>query len=791
MGLRSVRCDSGGSTMKGDDRFMGATTNRTPWFAGVWRCVICMVLLVPLLAPASTRADEINADAVIQVQNMDDVIGGQAWGLLAPNQLTFSRIQCNPHVNPTCNNRTPDGQVLIVHDTAVLRVTNTGTAPLNITGTTVASGWQITGNGGAATVAPGGTRDITIKFTAQNDGPTKSGVWEGELVITSNAGNAPRQVVKLSGLWQSVSEGGQEPTAPQVTRVFGIKTVIVAPGQTLYNGGRVRTVGEEILSPYWKRADASKPVRAIQLAAYHGNDKGQKSFLRWFPKGNPSGGQGVITQASWNAQSVLPRKDGDPNALAAAQFTPSAPIFGFKTDGEWSDPTLNDQRDCAATEKCGHHVRVWPVRDAQGILVPNTYMLMHDIANFNSSTNFDFQDSIYLISNIQPENTPPPMPRLRQGLYRLDTSGTSNYIDVNAYDWTPDTGYFSPANTPVENPDNADIAGTSDDIIYQSYRGKVPGSSRKLVYELPTRGLTKVDLQLHFAERFWTSSGKRVFDIVAEGQVIKDNFDIYKTAGGKNKALKIDAFNIAVNDGSLTLEFNADPSVGGKDYVSVAGIEVLCQNECPGNGTPPPPPGDTTPPASPTGLVATVVSNGVQLNWTANTEPDLAAYNVYRGTSASGTFTKITTVNTPTTQFLDTTAPVGATSFYYIKAVDTSQNESAQSNIASATRSAAGAPLPPTGVARPIRLAGSQVVLDWNDNTDSDLAGYNVYRGTSVAGPFTKLNPALLTTSTFTDAALPTSPGVYYRVMAVDKDGNESAPLSLQLERTWLPLTSR
>ena len=63
-------------------------------------------------------------------------------------------------------------------------------------------------------------------------------------------------------------------------------------------------------------------------------------------------------------------------------------------------------------------------------------------------------------------------------------------------------------------------------------------------------------------------------------------------------------------------------------------------------------PADTTPPAQVAGLSVTAVSSTqLNLSWTANTEPDLNHYNVYRGTTAGfpvtlGTTTPVATPNT-------------------------------------------------------------------------------------------------------------------------------------------------
>ena len=67
------------------------------------------------------------------------------------------------------------------------------------------------------------------------------------------------------------------------------------------------------------------------------------------------------------------------------------------------------------------------------------------------------------------------------------------------------------------------------------------------------------------------------------------------------------------------------------------------------------------------------------------------------------------------------------------------------------------------------------VTLRWTDHPAPDLAGYNIYRGTSAAGPFTKVTPVPWgRIASWTDAALAPLTSYHYRVTAVDSSGNES-----------------
>lgn len=75
-------------------------------------------------------------------------------------------------------------------------------------------------------------------------------------------------------------------------------------------------------------------------------------------------------------------------------------------------------------------------------------------------------------------------------------------------------------------------------------------------------------------------------------------------------------------------------------------------------------------------------------------------------------------------------------------------------------------------------VSDSQIDLDWDDNSESDLDSYNVYRDTTSG--FTPDSSTLVasgvTSSAYSDTDLSAETTYYYKVTAVDTSGNESDP---------------
>ena len=114
-------------------------------------------------------------------------------------------------------------------------------------------------------------------------------------------------------------------------------------------------------------------------------------------------------------------------------------------------------------------------------------------------------------------------------------------------------------------------------------------------------------------------------------------------------------------------------ATGASDHYSVDGIFDLSAWA----------PTDTTPPTQVQGLVATAVSSSqIDLTWTANTEPDLDHYNVYRD--------GVLVASVSVASFSDTGLTAGTSYTYEVSAVDTSGNEGLRSAAVSETTPVAG-----------------------------------------------------------------------------------------------------
>ncbi|TSA54392.1 MAG: hypothetical protein D4R38_02405, partial [Dehalococcoidia bacterium] len=96
-------------------------------------------------------------------------------------------------------------------------------------------------------------------------------------------------------------------------------------------------------------------------------------------------------------------------------------------------------------------------------------------------------------------------------------------------------------------------------------------------------------------------------------------------------------------------------------------------------------------PATPASLTATAGNGQVTLSWTTPTTnadnttlTDLLGYEVYRSTSATGTFSQINSLDVLTSSYTDTTVSNGTTYYYKVTTADSGGNESIKSSVSNA-----------------------------------------------------------------------------------------------------------
>ena len=359
------------------------------------------------------------------------------------NDLVFSKVQVpwsrdGLHYNAN-------------HDSITLKMHNNGTSALIITGLILSNDttWKIEklqgvpyveGSGLPLTINSGGSADLVLRFIAKDQG-TRVKVLNETLTIVSNDDKYSGKIIFLHGLWQKSGEGNNEPYAQEIINVFGYKT------KTGFNhtdpdlGDSTKLKGDEIKPSYFVRADTSLRVSIRQISAYHGCCTSTEKIM-WYTKDSTTL-HTVFTHIGADGQSVLPRKSTS-GTFATGSFTTST-VFGFKVGSK-------DYTDASLTPNHEIGIRVWKVFDSKGNLVPNAYILSNDYLG-TTSTNYDYNDNSYYITNIKPATGTAYYSALRVAPSDLDfgtkalNSNNSLQLNISNLGQTYSNGSADPALT--------------------------------------------------------------------------------------------------------------------------------------------------------------------------------------------------------------------------------------------------------------------------------------------------------------------------------------------------------
>ncbi len=190
----------------------------------------------------------------ISVQGLD--------GVPFNDRLVFNRIG-------SLTSPPPDA----VHDRSTLRISNTGSGPLRITGLNVTGPFTLVNPPALpATIAAGGQLDVTVRFIASS-----GSVSTGQLAIASDDPATPSRNVQLAGVWQTVPEGGNEPTLKTLVNDrlrLHVATHLQRPDPQPRRQDRDRRRGDPLAVLESRRHDEAgdrPPARRLPHAGQHGD----------------------------------------------------------------------------------------------------------------------------------------------------------------------------------------------------------------------------------------------------------------------------------------------------------------------------------------------------------------------------------------------------------------------------------------------------------------------------------------------------------------------------------------
>lgn len=262
---------------------------------------------------------------------------------------------------------------------------NVGTAPLELSALT------FSGTDGALfaamgltlpfTLEAGATQEITLAFTPDSAG-TKSASLE---VSTAGSGTLS---LDLYGLGSEGEQGSNEPTLKDVVETLGYSVDV--GGSDLELGKIAASIGDEIMASFFERA-SEQPVELSVVARYGPNEVFPYGY---FASGEaPENDAPVLTEvgtiAAEDAQQLLP-----PVASGTTTFDPGREPFGiFGQAGGATQYSVDDLN----TGEVTHAMRVYPLKDRSGRLVPDSYLI-----GLEEATNGDYQDVLFVLSNVVP-----------------------------------------------------------------------------------------------------------------------------------------------------------------------------------------------------------------------------------------------------------------------------------------------------------------------------------------------------------------------------------------------------
>lgn len=195
---------------------------------------------------------------------------------------------------------------------------------------------------------------------------------------------------------------------------------------------------------------------------------------------------------------------------------------------------------------------------------------------------------------------------------------------------------------------------------------------------------------------------------------------------------------------------------------------------------------DSIPPAPPTGLQATMDTNGVvTLLWEASPEKDAAGYQVYFANDTTETFVQVTKDDLTYNYYKDTLTlnTLNEALYYRVSAFDRSYNNSEWSDYLRVERPDVVAPTPPILLLP--KPSGDGVSLTWRPSSSTDAVNYLVYRRIAAdeSGQWELVDSVAATATSFADTSAQFEVNYQYTMYTLDDADLLSEQANIQAGR--------
>ncbi len=289
----------------------------------------------------------------------------------ASQELVFSAVQGETGGNQT------------------VTVTNVGDASLTLTEAqltgTDAQDFTLAPSSTPLTLMPGEQAQFGLAF-APRAGVT--GSLSAALTLTLE--DAEDVQVGLYGLSSEGMGGDKEPPLQAVVDTLGY--AIDVGGSQLELGTNPQPIGDEVAAPLFQKVGPG-PVTMTAVARYSPAETLPFGYYT-LQNGRPVLHQvGALSSAMSESQMLNPALE-----VGSETFEPETEPFGFYVDSQFFKRVsyTQDQYN-TAPQQTAHAARVYPLKNREGQLLANSYLVTFEDAN-----NGDYQDYVFVVMNVKP-----------------------------------------------------------------------------------------------------------------------------------------------------------------------------------------------------------------------------------------------------------------------------------------------------------------------------------------------------------------------------------------------------